>query len=155
MNDKEQELEMKFNRVKDYPSFRPIPVFELFISTFSISITLILFWIPGFMHQNTAVGGENLYSMLLEVMPQYMWAFVFAAAALLKAFGMLLEWNAMRYTGIVISILLYAIIAYMFIVMAPNIGMIQFTCMAVYSIVSLVNVKHTSIRTRKERQDQF
>ena len=154
MNEKEKELEQQFKRVKEFPAFRPIPVFEMFISAFSISVTLMLFWQPTMLHDHTVAGASGLYSTLLKIMPQHMWAIAFAFASLLKSFGLLLEFDSLRYLGLLMSLTLYSIISAVFILEAPNIGMLTFTCMAIFTLVSFFVVKHTSIRTNSNNNKE-
>lgn len=146
MDAQEKDLEEIYDQIKNYSSFKPIPVFEVYISTFSILITIMLFWFPSLMLEAAANGPGDLYRNLLELMPQLWWACVFATAALLKAFGLMFRFSAIRIIGLIFSAILYSIIAFYFAMDLPNIGMIQFTCLAVFSLLAIFVVKHTAIR---------
>lgn len=146
MDAQERDLEEIYDQIKQYEPFKPIPIFEVYISAFSILITITLFWFPFLMEEAKSAGTLELYGNLLEIMPQHWWAFVFALAALLKAFGLMFRFNNLRIAGLLVSAALYALIAFFFAMDYPNIGMIQFTCMAVFSLAAVFVVKHTTIR---------
>lgn len=146
MNAEEKDLEEIYDQIKNYAPFKPIPVFEVYLSTFSILITIMLFWFPDFMKEASATGSLTLYQSLLSILPQHWWAFVFAITALLKALGLMFRFTGMRVVGLVFSAILYSLIAFLFAIDYPNIGMIQFTCLAMFSLLAIVVVKHTAIR---------
>lgn len=146
MDAQEKDLEEIYHQIKNYAPFKPIPVFEVYLSTFSILITIMLFWFPSLMHQAASRDAENLYGHLLGIMPQYWWAFAFAITALLKALGLMFRFNSMRIVGLLFSAILYSIITFFFIIDSPNIGSVQFGCLTVFSILAMFVVKHTAIR---------
>src|SRR5699024_12540733 len=60
------------------------PTFELFLIMFSISLSILLF-----ISSDTLDPNGKLYSNMLKVMNQSMWAFSFFVISMLKAVGLL------------------------------------------------------------------
>ena len=128
--------------VRDIKEQRRLPVYEWYVTMFSISLSVILFLFEG-MLTHTGSNVTNLYDIMLNIMPQYMWAFAFLGAGLIKAVGLLVSHDALRILGLTMSVVLYTVMTVCYALNFPTIGAITFGWMTVFSVVSLFMVKHT------------
>lgn len=129
-------------RVEEVRSRKFVPLFEWYVTMFSVIFSVALFIFPDFLRY-TGNNVTNLYAIMLDLMPQYMWAFSFLIAGLIKSVGLLIKNNAMRTLGLALSILLYLIMTICYSVNFPAIGSIIFGLMTLFSGVSVMIVKHT------------
>jgi|SRR5690625_3233262 len=146
MDQREIKLEEISNKVNSYKSTKHPPVFEMYVTLFSILTAVILFLFPD-MLQPEVDGITNLYWLLLSIMPQYMWALLFFVAGVTKAVGMLIDNNITRVVGLILSTAVYAILAVCYFMSFPTIGSITFTCMTLFTLISITMVKHTGLDT--------
>ncbi len=142
MDIKERELEELVNDVEKRPMSIP-PLFELYVTFFSIAIAIMLFAYPNMIDVST-----KLYQYMENIMPQAAWALCFFAACMLKAIGLLVNVNWLRITGLVASVILYVTLAFCYAMSWPSIGTIIFSLMAIFAAASIPFVKHTSIRIK-------
>ncbi|MBM7598067.1 cation transport ATPase [Virgibacillus halotolerans] len=145
MDDKEIKLEEISNKVNNYKAAKSPPIFEMFVTLFSILTAVMLFLFPD-MLQPADNSITNLYWLLLSIMPQYMWAMAFFISGVTKAIGMLVDNNATRITGLVLSALLYTTFSICYILNFPTIGAITFTSMTIFTLISISTVKHTGLK---------
>lgn len=141
MDLKERELERLVNEVETTKINVP-PLFELFATVFSIFISIMLFVYPNMIYTYPA----QLYENMMAIMPQFMWAILFFIACMCKSIGLLLDKDIMRVVGLVLSVLLYIGLTICYAMDFPSIGTITFACMALFAVISIPFVKHTSIR---------
>lgn len=148
MNKKERELE---ELVNDLNCTKPVsipPVFEMYVTLFSILIAIMFFIYPSMLMN--APGQPELYKYMTGIMPQAWWAFSFFTACMLKAIGLMFNNDSMRIIGLIASSALYILLAVCYAFSFPSIGSVTFTCMALFTLISIPIVKHTSIK-HKER----
>lgn len=145
MNAKERELEELVNQVEADNVFSMPPLFELYATLFSILIAIIFFIYPTML-----VESEGAYSIMLAIMPQTGWALSFFTACMLKAIGLIIDNNAMRIIGLLVSSVLYVALSVCYGFFFPSIGGTAFACMAIFTILSIPIVKYTTIRHKKE-----
>lgn len=147
MNKQEQELE---KLVQDVNGSKPMaipPIFEMYVTLFSIMIAIMFFIYPDMLMK--APGQPDLYKYMTAIMPQAMWAFAFFIACMLKAIGLMFNCDSMRITGLVASAVLYVLLTVCYAFSFPSIGSVTFACMALFTIVSIPIVKHTSIKHKE------
>lgn len=116
------------------------PLFELFITTFSLLLTVTLFIYPEMLNK-----GFRAYDILLQVMPSYLWGLSFFTASMLKGTGLLLDIKSLRIIGLILSAVFYFILSLSYAVDFPAISSIMYGVVAVFSVFSIQQVKHTSI----------
>ncbi|WJY27495.1 hypothetical protein [Sporosarcina trichiuri] len=142
---KEQELEQLVQEVKAITINVP-PLFELFVTLFSILTSIVLFAYPDMIYSYPA----RLYTHMMYLMPQYVWALCFFVACLLKAVGLLVGINWLRIVGLLGSAALYIALTVCYAIDFPSLGAITFSCMTIFTILSIPLVKHTTIRHKAE-----
>lgn len=145
MNKQEKELDKLVKEVESINVTVP-PLFELYATLFSISVAIMMFAYPSMIYNYPA----RLYDHMMSLMPQYMWAVCFFIACLTKASGLMLNINIVRIIGLLMSAVLYILMAVCYAMDFPSIGTLTFVSMAVFSLVSIPFVKHTSIKHKKE-----
>lgn len=144
MNQKEQQLEEISEKVNNYAPMRHSPIFELYVTMISIAMAIMLFLFPDMLSQG-AEGVVSLYGLLLTIMPQWAWAFTFFGAAMIKAVGLLIDSRIMRIIGLIMSALIYTVFAIAYAVGFPSIGSVIFIATAVFTLISIPEVKRTGI----------
>lgn len=137
---REQELDQLVEKVKNENSIRFPPIFEMYATLFSISVSILMFIFPDMLQPDT-----NLYTWMLKIMPQFMWAFCFFGAGMVKAVGLLVDNAALRILGLVMSAILYLVFTVCYALSFPTIGSVTFACMTVFTAISINIVKHTGI----------
>lgn len=142
MDIKERELEDLVNEVEQRPINIP-PLFELYVTIFSIAITIMLFAYPNMIDVST-----KLYHYMEAIMPQRAWALSFFSACVLKGIGLLINVNWLRIAGLLASVVLYVMLSICYAMSWPSMGTAIFSLMAVFSVVSIPFVRHTSIRIK-------
>ena len=140
MDNKEKELEQLVEKVKNESDLRFPPIFEMYVTLFSLSVSILMFIFPNMLQPDT-----NLYTWMLKIMPQFMWAFSFFGAGMVKAVGLLLDNVALRVLGLVMSAMLYLVFTVCYAINFPTIGAVTFACMTVFTVISINIVKHTGI----------
>lgn len=144
MNQKERQLEEISKKVSNYEPIKYSPIFEMYVTMISIAMAIMLFLFPDMLVQGASDSG--LYSILLSIMPQWMWAFAFFFAGLFKAIGLLVESKIMRIIGLILSAIVYTIFAIAYAASGfPNVGGIVMTATAVFSLISISEVRRSSI----------
>lgn len=142
MDIKERELEEIVNEVEQRPISIP-PLFEIYVTIFSIAISIMLFAYPSMIDVST-----KLYQYMVTIMPQGAWGLSFFAAGVLKGIGLLINVNWLRIVGLLISAVLYVMLTFCYAISWPSIGTAIFSLMAVFSVISIPFVKNTSIRIK-------
>lgn len=137
-----KEVEYKSEEVYNHP-----PLFELFVTMFSITMAVLLFMFPTMLYEPFPL---KLYDSMTWVMPQSTWAFVFLIACIVKAVGLLFGLNKLRIIGLVISAVIYSSIAVFHALDFPSFGTVVFTYMTLFSLISIPTVSYTSIKQRKD-----
>ena len=140
MDNKEKELEQLVEKVKNESDLRFPPIFEMYATLFSLSVSILMFIFPNMLQPDT-----NLYTWMLKIMPQFMWAFSFFGAGMVKAVGLLLDNVALRVLGLVMSAMLYLVFTVCYAINFPAIGAVTFACMTLFTVISINIVKHTGI----------
>lgn len=148
MNVQERELEVLAQEVKDDHTISIPPMFELYATLFSILMSVMFFIYPQMLYGGDG-GTVRVYSNMMHVMPQAAWACSFFTASMLKAIGLLTDKTFMRVLGLILSSVLYIALAVCYSIAFPSIGAITFTCMAVFTIISVPLARHTTIRHKK------
>lgn len=143
VNSNEIKLEEISSKVTEFKSSKYPPVFELYITLFSILMSAMMFLFPDMLHDSVPV---TLGAVVLGLMPQYVWASVFFVAGMLKAIGLLVDNNTMRTIGLFISAVTYVVFSVGHILAFPSIGSVTFICMSVFTVLSITMVKHTGIK---------
>lgn len=141
MDKKERELEQLVDELEN-DKFAVPPFFELYVTVFSILVSVMLFAYPNMIYAYPA----RLYDHMMAIMPQYSWAIGFFVVALLKSIGLLLNINVLRVVGLVGSAILYAMMTYCYAMDFPSIGAVTFACMLIFTVISIPFVKNTSIK---------
>lgn len=145
MNEKETKLEEISDKVNSYEPIKHPPIFEIYITVFSILMAVLLFLFPDMLHLNIE-NSTNFYWFLLSIMPQPMWAFSFFIAGMTKSVGMLIDNNTTRVVGLLMSALLYIAMTAGYAVSFPTIGTVTFVCLTVFTLISIPMVKQTGLR---------
>lgn len=145
MNHKERQLEEISKKVSNYSPVKHLPIFEMFITLTSLALAFVFFLFPGMLGEG-AHDTVSLYGLLLMIMPQAYWAFVFFGAGLAKGIGMLIDNNFLRVSGLIISVLVYTAFAITYSISFPTIGSVIFTGMAVFSLISIPEIKRTGLK---------
>lgn len=145
MNHEEQELKELVNDIKSEEVIKSLPYYETFVTLISLSIAVLLFLSPNLMINSNG----HMYDWLLKLMPQYMWAFSFFGAGILKSIGLVLDNRLLRYIGLIMSTLIYLAFTVCFSINFPSISAIVYAWIAVYSAVSLDSVKHTALDIKR------
>jgi len=140
MDNKEKELEQLVEKVKNESDLRFPPIFEMYVTLFSLSVSILMFIFPNMLQPDT-----NLYTWMLKIMPQFMWAFSFFGAGMVKAVGLLLDNVSLRVLGLFMSAMLYLVFTVCYAINFPTIGAVTFACMTVFTVISINIVKHTGI----------
>lgn len=153
MNRQEVELEELAEKVNQKTPYSVPPMFELYATLFSILISIMFFIYPDMLFR--ADGHPiKLFANMSRIMPQWAWALCFFVACMLKAIGLMFTINWMRIAGLVLSSLLYVSLAFCYAVDFPSIGAIVFSCMTMFTIISVPLVKHTTIRHKGGNSDE-
>lgn len=149
---KEMELEEISKKVEKYTPQKNIPIFEVFISIFSLAMSVVLFLFPSIMFVEVYSNGntEQVYGFLLNIVPQYVYGIAFFVGAMFKAFGLLFSKNYLRVIGLCFSVVLYLLFAICLMLSNPGILMILFIDLLLFTIISIPLVKTSSISTRIE-----
>lgn len=151
VNSQERELEALVKEVEAEYNISIPPMFELYATLFSI-LMAVMFFIYPHMLRDVESQPAHVYGNMMYVMPQWAWALSFFVASMLKACGLIFNMKPMRITGLIASSILYIALAACFSIVFPNIGSITFACMAVFTLISIPLVKHTTINHKgKER----
>lgn len=140
-----EQINRAVNNAQGYKVKKSVPVFEMFVTLFSISVSILLFLFPN-MFIIDADKPRHLYWLLLQIMPQYMWAFAFFIAGVSKAIGLLLDSNITRIAGLAMSMMIYISFSAAYVVGFPSIGFVTFICMTIFTIVSIPIVKYTNLK---------
>lgn len=138
--EKEKELDEIVEKVRNENTIKFPPIFEMFITLFSISTSVVMFSFPNMMQSDA-----DLYDWMLKIIPQYLWAFCFFGSGLIKSVGLLLDKDYLRVIGLIASAVLYLILTICYAINFPTIGSVYFGCMTIFTIVSINIVKHTGI----------
>ncbi|PAV30152.1 hypothetical protein CIL05_06710 [Virgibacillus profundi] len=145
MDQKERQLEEISEKVNNYKPTKNPPIFEVFITLISLVLAIMLFLFPEMLSDGVH-GMSSLYGLLLLIMPQPCWAFTFFGAGILKGIGMLIDNKYLRISGLIVSVLAYTVFAITYSITFPTIGSVIFTGMAVFSLISIAEVKRTGIK---------
>lgn len=148
MNSQEAELEVLIDEIESEYSSKVPPIFELYTTVFSILMAIMMFLYPEMLNDGR-MNAVKAYSNMMHVMSQPIWAMAFFGACMLKAIGLLLDSVWMRVSGLIASGLLYIALGVCFSIVFPNIGAITFSCMAIFTLISVPLVKHTTIRHKR------
>lgn len=140
MDKKEKELNELVEKVRIEESIKFPPIFEMYATLFSICVSILMFLFPNMLQPDT-----NLYTWMLKIMPQFMWAFCFFGAGMVKAVGLLLDNAPLRILGLVMSAVLYLVFTICYAISFPTIGAVTFACMTIFTVISINIVKHTGI----------
>lgn len=144
----EQQLEELSEKVSRYAERKPSPMFEMFITLLSITFAIMLLLFDNMMMISVQNDNGDFYLNLVQIMSQDMWAGVFFLAGIFKALGLLLQKDALRIIGLLMSAAIYAIIALSLYSSFPNFGSIIFTYLCLFAAYSISIVKYTGIRNR-------
>lgn len=110
----------------------------------SLLLTITLFIYPSML-----LKGYAAYDIMLQVMPNYLWGVTFFIAATLKGIGLLCDIKIMRKLGLVMSAVIYFVISLSFSVDFPALSSITYGVLSVFSVVSIHQVKNTSIINKR------
>lgn len=141
MDSKERQLEEISEKVNNYKPSKHPPIYEMFVTMISITLSIMLFLFPDML----STEYSSLYTILLVIMPQWGWAFTFFIAGMVKAIGMLIDNKYLRIGGLVMSSLIYAVFSISYTVMFPTIGSVVFTAIMVFCLISIPDVKRTGL----------
>lgn len=122
------------------------PMYEIFITVFSLAFAVFLLVVPEALTHGDAASQWKPYLAMLNIMPQVGWALVFSAASLAKAIGLLLDNKSLRIIGLLLSAVLYLILTGCFAYGFPNIGVVTYATMGIFTLASLPLVKVTGLR---------
>ena len=128
--------------VKELKEQRQVPIFEWFVSMFSVSMAILLFTFPDMLQYN-GNNVTNLYDIMLSIMSQPYWAFTFLVASMAKSIGLLLKNDVLRIVGLSFSVVIYIVMTVCYTINFPTIGSVTFAWMALFSVISIFMVKHT------------
>ena len=141
MNHQERQLEAIVDSINQYEVSKAPPVFELFASLVAMSISILLFLLPGVFLQESL-----FYQLMRAVLPQTGWAFLFIGGGIMSALGMLLDNNLLRIVALVLMAASFGIVAAFYIVTFPNLAGILMFWISVFTMASVPMVKYTGIR---------
>jgi|SRR5699024_5955904 len=137
---KEQEIDNIIDTLESDKSMPVPPIFELAITTFSTLLTITLF-----IYTDMLSTKYNVYEVMLQVASQTTWTIGFFVACLFKSLGLLLSKNFLRIIGLALSSVLYFIISIAYAIDFPNMSAILYGVLALFSVISMQQVKFTSI----------
>ena len=141
--EEEQELNEELQEIAAAArTIRPIPLFEWFVTMFSIAMSVVLFLDPTVLMQSGETPIET-YDIMLQMAPPHLWAFAFLLAGLTKSVGLLVHSIPLRILGLVMSVLIYLSLSITFIVHYPNIGAVMGTLTAIFSGIAITAIKPT------------
>ena len=140
MDKKEKELNELVEKMRSEESIKFPPIFERYATLFSICVSILMFLFPNMLQPDT-----KLYTWMLKIMLQFMWAFCFFGAGMVKAVGLLLDNAPLRILGLVMSAVLYLVFTICYAISFPTIGAVTFACMTIFTLISINIVKHTGI----------
>lgn len=143
MRKDEKELDELVKDIEDNSFKGKPPIFELSVTTISLLLTVTLFIYP-----ETLLKGYDSYKIMLQVMPSPMWAIAFFIASLLKGVGLLTDIKVLRVFGLIASTMLYFVMSLSFASDFPTVSSITYGVMAIFSVVSITQVKGTGIINR-------
>lgn len=141
--DKEQQLEALTEKIEKAEDPIALPLFEIFITLFSVTVSILLFLEPN-MIQGGADSG-NIYENLSRIMPQPFWAFWFFIGGITKTLGLLLNNLTLRLVGLVVSAALYGIMTVCYVMDFPNFSTILFAWMTVFVFIAMSLAKHSGL----------
>ena len=118
---------------------RAIPLWEVSLTLFSIYVAGLLFIFPDLLEK-----GE-IYPKFTEIAPQIAWAFIFTTGALVKAIGLIFNITSLRIAGLIISVILYSIIAFCYASGFPNLSTGLFVVITFMSLLTIFYVKITEL----------
>lgn len=144
MTPEEKELETLVRNINADEPIRFPPIFEMYITLFSIALSVLLFLFPEMLVNQSS----NIYDWMMKIMSQNMWATTFLVAGLLKATGLLIDNRYLRYIGLVLSVVVYLTLTVCYSLVFPTMGAIQFGCITLFTILSIPVVKHTGLDGR-------
>lgn len=120
---------------------RPIPLFEVCITLFSIYLSIMFFiFAELFEEQNHA-----FYTHIRQLMPQIGWAIAVFVAAMTKVIGLLLNNVHIRRIGLVMSGMIYTAFSIGFATAFPNISTGLFAILAVMCFMNMTQVRSTEL----------
>lgn len=139
---KEQELEQVANAIRRFDVPKAPPVFELYVSLVGISISILLFLLPGVFVQTDA----PFYVLMRSVLPQGGWGAAFFLGGVLSAVGMLLDNHFVRVVALVFLTATFGIVAAFYVATFPNLAGILMFWTTVFAAASIPLVRHTGVR---------
>ena len=146
MPNKEQQLEAVVEQIKSFEPQKAPPIFELYASLVAISISILLFLLPGVFKQDSL-----FYELMRAVLPQGGWAISFCMAGILSAVGMLIDNSSIRIVALCFMTALFGVAAAFYIITFPNVAGILMFWLAIFCAASIPMVKFTGIRQAKQR----
>lgn len=141
MKSKEEiELTKDISKFIEKPGVGRLPLHELFLTTFSLSITILLFMYPELFTKNVAA-----YKVMTGAASQYVWAIAFLSAGVTKGIGLMGNYKLLRKIGLFMSTVLYASMSLAYASDFPSVTAILYALMAVFAIVAMFQVRITNI----------
>lgn len=143
----EQKLEELSIVVERFAEHKSAPVYEVFLTLFSLTSAVFLFLFANDMEGIHEGYHPMLYAALESLLTPWIWAFVFLLSGSIKAIGLIFQKDRLRILGLLLSAFIYMTISSTLIMWFPNLVSILFTYMAVFAFYCIGSVKYTGIRT--------
>ncbi|MEK4025540.1 hypothetical protein [Sporosarcina sp. FSL W7-1283] len=162
MSEKEQirETEMKLDelskRVEEKVMKKNIPLFEVFVTLYSILVSIMILQFPSVMEIMVIDHGSEgvlIFEMLLDLANPWVYGVIFFIAGAFKGLGLVIDNAPMRVVGLLLSVALYSTFTLALMFNAPSFILISFFTMSIFSTISLTLVKSTGISLKQERTE--
>lgn len=121
------------------------PIFELYAALLSLSLAIVMFLFPQLLE-----GNGGFYEIMVQLMPQALWAIAFFVGGVMCAFGMLFNSRPLRVTGLVVLSVLFGTLTAIYATLLPNFGFVLMLWTTIFTIASVPLVKYTGIWNKKE-----
>lgn len=119
-------------QMDEQPPKKPLPLFELLISLFSLYMAALLFWFPDLL-----ANGGPAYDKVENMAGAQKWAFIFFAAGIIKVIGIMMNKKWVRIVGLLMSVVIYSILTIAFSFSFPNFTVGIFGLLTFFSLVQI------------------
>lgn len=137
----EQQLEQVTDAIRTYSLKKAPPIFEIFSAIVAMSMSVLLFSLPGVMEQDM-----TFYRLMLAVLPQYGWAIAYFSGGIVATIGLLFDSVSIRITALCFLVVAFGITAAFYIVTFPNLAGVLMFWITIFSAVSVPMVKYTGLK---------
>lgn len=120
---------------------KSFPVFELLATCFFSYLSALLFFYPDLFKSDRSLFYENLTMIL----PTVTWVYISFGIAILLACGILFNAIPLRRVNLILCGIVFTLFAIAFARSLPNISFGMYTILAIFSFISVLQVKNTEL----------